>query len=155
MIAARMSRWRIVLAFLGAPLVVPFVFYLPFTARESVGPGDSSALSLLFGPLIYSIYALPIAYAAEFLLGAPAWMVFRYYGVRSLPSFAAAGALMGWLVNLGMQALTPNLATKPLAVLFNPLDNPYISICVVAGSASAVLFRTIAFWGSRGVEDPR
>jgi hypothetical protein len=104
---------------------------------------------------MYSLYALPIAYVAEILLGVPAWMVFRYYCVRSFPAFAAAGAFMGWLVNLGMQALTPNLATKPLAALFNPVDNPYISICVVAGSASAVLFRTIAFGGTRGEENPR
>jgi hypothetical protein len=99
---------------------------------------------MLVGLLMYSVYALPIAYAAELLLGIPAWMVFRRYGVRSLPAFAAAGALMGWLVNLAMQAPTGNLATKPLMVLFNPLDSPYLLICVVAGLSSAVLFRTIA-----------
>ncbi len=85
----------------------------------------------------------------------PAWMVFRHYDIRSLPAFAAGGALMGWLVNLGMEVPTGNLVTKPLTVLFNPLDNPYISICIVAGASSAVLFRAIVFRGSKSVEDPK
>jgi hypothetical protein len=76
MITAQMSRRRTVVAFLVAPLIVPFVFYLPFPG-ESVGAGKPSTLSLLFGPLIYSLYALPIVYAAELLLGIPGWMVFR------------------------------------------------------------------------------
>jgi len=82
-------------------------------------------------------------------------MVFRRYGVRSLPAFAATGALMGWFVNLAMEAATGNLATKALTVLFNPLDNPYISICVVAGSLAAVLFRAIVFSGSQGTKNPK
>ena len=154
MITALMSRRRTVVAFLVAPLIVPFVFYLPFPGQRA-GASNPSALSLLFGPLIYSLYALPIAYVAEFLLGVPAWMVFRRYGVRSLPAFAAAGALLGWLVNLVLQAPTGNLTTKPLMVLFNPLDNPYISICVVAASSSAVLFRTIVFSGDPARENQK
>jgi hypothetical protein len=78
-------------------------------------------------------------------------MVFRRYGFRSLRAFAAAGALMGWLANLAMEIPTGNLATKPIATLFNPIDNPYISICIVAGASSAVLFRAIAFWHSKDV----
>lgn len=138
------------MAFLGAPLIVPLVFYLPFP-EESFGTGHFSWLSLL-SPLIYAPYALAISYIAELLLGVPAWMVFRRCGVRSLPAFAAAGALMGWLVNLGIVAPTGNLATWHL---FNILDDPYISICIVAGASSAVLFRTIIFWDSRGAENPK
>ena len=63
----------------------------------------------LLSPLIFAPYALVISYIAEFLLGVPVWMVFRRYGVHSLPAFAAGGALMGWLVNLGMEAPTGNL----------------------------------------------
>jgi hypothetical protein len=153
MTPAKASTQRTVLAFLGAPLIVPLVFYLPFPG-ESTGPINHSALGMLLSPLVYSLYALPIAYVAEFLLGVPAWMVFRRFGVRSLPAFVAAGALMGWLVNLGMEAPTGHLTTKPLTVLFNALDNPYISICIVAGASSAVLFRTIVFWGSKSAENP-
>jgi hypothetical protein len=141
-----MSRWRTVVAFLVAPLIVPFVFYLPFPG-ESTSASSPSVLGLLFGPLIFSLYALPIAYLSEFLLGLPAWMIFRRYGVRSLPAFAGAGALIGWLVNLAIQTPTGNLATRPLVVLFDPLDNPYILICVVAASGSALLFRTVVFSG--------
>jgi hypothetical protein len=141
-----MSRWRTVAAFLVAPLIVPFVFYLPFPG-ESAGASNPSTQGSLFGPLIFSVYALPIAYLSEFLLGLPAWMIFRRYGVRSLPAFAGAGALIGWLVNLALQTPTGNLATRPLAVLLNPFDNPFILICVVAASGSALLFRTIVFSG--------
>ncbi len=141
-----MSRRRTVAAFLVAPLIVPLVFYLPFPG-ESAGANSPSALSLLFGPLIFFLYALPIAYLSEFLLGLPAWMIFRRYGVRSLLAYAGVGALIGWLVNLAIQASTGNLATRPLPALFNPSDNPYILICVVAASGSALLFRIVVFSG--------
>lgn len=146
-----MSRWRTIAAFLVAPLIVPFVFYLPFPG-ESAGTSSPSALGLLFGPLIFSLYALPVAYLSEFLLGLPAWMIFRRYGVRSLPAFAGAGALIGWLVNLAIQTPTGNLTTRPLAVLFNPLDNPYILICIVAASGSALLFRSVVLSGGPAKE---
>jgi hypothetical protein len=152
-----MSRERTLVAFLVAPLIVPFVFYLPFPGRTEV-PGKASALELLLSPLIYSIAALPIAYAAELMLGVPAWKIFRRYGVRSLTAFAAAGALLGWLVNLALQVQgwlvtsalripRGDVVTSFLAGLFNPFENPYISICIVAGSSSAVLFRIIVFSG--------
>jgi hypothetical protein len=141
------------LAFLGAPLIVPFVFYIPFPG-ESAGTAHFSWLALL-SPLIFAPYALAISYIAEFLLGVPAWVVFRRYGIRSLPAFAAGGAFMGWLVNLGMGALAGNLTTKPLTTMFNILNDPYISICIVAGASSAVLFRTIVFGGSKGAENPK
>jgi len=117
--------------------------------------GHFSLLDRLLGPLVFAPFALAIAYVAELLLGVPAWMVFRRYGVRSLPAFAAAGAFLGWLVNLAMEASTGNLATKALTALFNPLDNPYISICVAAVSLSAVLFRTIVFSGGHRIENPK
>ena len=139
------------MAFLGAPLIVPFVFYIPFPG-ESVGTAHFSWLALL-SPLIFAPYALAISYIAEFLLGVPAWMVFRRYGVRSPPAFAAGGALMGWLVNLGMEVLAGSLATKPLRALFDVFNDPYISICIVAGAASAILFRLIVFSGSQGMEN--
>jgi hypothetical protein len=134
-------------AFLVAPLIVPFAFYLPYPGRNE-SMKDASTVTYLIGPLIYSAYALPIAYVAEFLLGVPAWMIFRRYGIRSLPAFALAAALSGSLVNLAMQVPTGNLATEPFTAVFNPLQNPYISLCVVAASSSAVLFRTIAFSGN-------
>ena len=153
-ITTRTSGQRTILAFLGAPLVVPFIFYIPFPGEESIGTAHLSWLALL-SPLMFAPYALAISYIAEFLLGVPAWIVFRHYGVRSLSAFTAAGAFMGWLVNVGMQAPTGNLATKPLTVLFNPFDDPYISICIMAGACSAVLFRIILFWGSKGAKDPK
>ena len=146
-----MSRPRTVAAFLVAPLIVPFVFYIPFPG-ESAGASNLSGQGLLFGPLLFAVYALPIAYFFEFFFGLPAWIILRCYGVRSLPAFAGTGALIGWLVNLAIQTSTGNLATRHLAILFNPLDNPYILICVVAASGSALVFRTVVFSGEAARE---
>ncbi len=152
MMAEQTSTRRILFAFLGAPLIVPLVLCLPLPG-ESVGTAHVGLTDRLIFPLILAPYALAISYVAELLVGLPAWLVFRHYGVRSLPAFAVTGAFLGWLINVGTAALVGNLATKPLAAMFNFLDDPYISICVVAGASSAVLFRTIAFWGSRRVDN--
>jgi hypothetical protein len=133
------------MAFLAAPLVVPFVFLVPFPGRDD-GPPSGSVLA---GTLIYSLYAVPIGYVAELLFGIPAWKVFRHYGIRSWLAFMVGGALIGWLVNLSMEALVGNLASRPLMSLFNPLANPYLSVCVVAASNAAVLFRAIVFSGGQ------
>ena len=151
MITAPMGRWRAVVAFLVAPLIIPFVFLVPFSSRDT-GPVPGSRLASF---LAYSVYALPIAYIAELLLGVPAWMVFQYYRIRSMAAFAAVGALIGWIVYLSMSVLAGNLTSHPLATIFNPFSSPYLPICVVAGSGSATLFRTIAFSFDQAKEDRR
>jgi hypothetical protein len=143
-----MSTRRTITAFLAAPLVVPFVFLMPFPGRDD-GPPSGSVFSALAGVLIYSLYALPIGYLAEVLLGIPAWWILKHYGVRSWFAFIISGAFIGFLVNLGMQALGGNLASSHLASLFNPLVNPYLSICVVAASGAGALFRAIVFSGGQ------
>src|ERR1700691_4352455 len=108
-----MSTRRTIMAFLAAPLVVPFVFLLPFPGRDD-GPPSGSVFSPLVGVLMYSLYALPIGYLAELLLGIPAWQIFKHYGVRSWLAFVVGGAFIGGLVNLSMEALAGNLATRPV-----------------------------------------
>jgi len=98
---------------------------------------------------------LPIAYLVELVLGIPALMVFKRYAIRSLTVFATAGALMGRLVHLSLEAFAENLASHPLTILFNPLASPYLSICVVAGSISAILFRAILFSGAEAARDAK
>jgi hypothetical protein len=143
-----MSTRRTITAFLAAPLVVPFVFLVPFPGRDD-GPTSGSVFNALAGVLMYSLYALPIGYLAELLFGIPAWQIFKHYGVRSWFAFVIGGAFIGWLVNLGMEALVGNLASRPLTSLFNPLANPYLSVCVVAASSAAALFRAIVFSGGQ------
>jgi hypothetical protein len=141
------EKYRVVAAFLVAPLIIPFVFLLPFSGDSSATTtSDGSVIVVL---IIYAMYAVPIAYIAEFILGIPAWTVFRHYRVRSLPAFAGAGALMGWLVLVTIAGLSAILTGEPVTNLFNPSSNPYLPICVVGGSASAILFWAIVFYGAK------
>ena len=98
--------------------------------------------------LVWGFYALPIAYLAEVVLGIAAWMALRRYGVRSYLAFAGVGALLGWLVNLGLEAWAGNLAGGSLATLFNPWATAYLPLSVAAGALAAITFRAIAGAGS-------
>ncbi len=104
--------------------------------------------------LLYSIYALPIAYLAELVVGIPAWIFFKRYDIRSLPAFAIAGALLGLLIYLAMTLdartfVTPDAVAKPV----DPWRSPYLFFCLVAGCSSAILFWIVAFSGRRRVQD--
>ena len=109
--------------------------------------------SALAGVLIYSLYALPIGYLAELLFGIPAWRIFKHYGVRSWLAFVIGGAFIGWLVNLSMDTLVGNLASKPLTSLFNHLINPYLSV-VLWGRQVLPLYFELSFfrWTNRRFE---
>src|SRR5262245_58316636 len=98
-----MTRGRVTAAFLLAPLLVPFVFLIPsfFAGRLTGSSFNENVLAFL----AYSAYLLVIGYAVEAVLGLPAWMVFRHYGIRSLFAFAGAGALIGWLLYLAILAM--------------------------------------------------
>lgn len=146
-----MSKWRTAQAFFIAPFVVPFVFLLPFPGRDNVG--HFSLTGLFLGFFVCLLYSLPIAYASELLLGLPAWMLFKHYGVRSISAFAAAGALLGLLVYFLIEGFVAFLARDPWTSVFNSLSlsslSPYLPMCVIAGTASAIVFRVVAFSGAR------
>jgi hypothetical protein len=93
--ATRVNKWRTAQAFFIAPLIVPFLLILPVPGRGSFV--HFSLAGLFAGFFICVLYSLPIAYASELLLGIPAWMLFKHYGVHSAIAFAAAGALLGLL----------------------------------------------------------
>jgi hypothetical protein len=149
-----MSKWRTAQAFFLAPIVVPFVLMLPLPGRGAWG--DFSLTKLFEGLLIYVLYSLPIAYAAELLLGLPTWMLFKRYGVRSLFAFAAAGALLGLLVYLVIEGFVAFLAQDRWTSVYNSLSSlsPFLPMCVIAGTASAITFRAIAFSGTQ-TEGPK
>jgi len=128
-------------------------FLVPFPGRGN-GPPSGSVFSALAGALIYSLYVLPIGYLAELLFGIPAWKIFKHYGVRSWFAFVIGGAFIGWLVNLSMDTLVGSLASRPLTSPFNPLVDPYLSVCVVGASGAAALFRAIIFSGGQ-IEDSK
>jgi hypothetical protein len=142
-----MSKWRTAQAFFLAPFVVPFVLLLPLPGS---GNFEHFSFSGLFGGFfLYLLFSLPIAYASELLLGLPAWMLFQHYGVRSVFAFAAAGALLGLLVYLAMDAWSKGFASEPWTSRLNRWSEPFVPLCVIAGSASALLFRAVAFSGAR------
>jgi hypothetical protein len=138
---------RTVLAFLVAPLAIPFVFLCVFlvgplfsgSSNNSYGAKDGSAL---VGVLLFSIYGIVIAYLCEATFGIAAWIIFRRLGIRSTLAFAAAGAIMGWLFS----ALTSKR--------FADVSNPYFWIDMAAGICCCGLFRLVVFSGS-GVGQPK
>jgi len=122
---------QIVAAFLISPLIVPLVFSLAVFMIDAYNLGTFSPQEPLYGILDFSIFGLPYAYLAELLLGVPAWLVFRYFRIRSFPAFAAGGAFLGLLFYLIWEGW--------------PGDLSFAAICVTAASVSAILFRAIAF----------
>jgi hypothetical protein len=142
-----MSKWRIAQAFFIAPFAVPFVLMLPL---PGTGNFDQFSFHGLFGLFsLYALYGLPIAYASELLLGLPAWRLFKHYGVRSGSAFAAVGALFGWLVVLAMGAWSEGFVPEPWTSRLNPLSDPFVPLCIIAGAASALVFRAVAFSSPR------
>ena len=82
-----------------------------------------------------SIFALPVAYIFELLIGVPAWYLFRIFGLQSLVAFATGGAVIGLLVDVIMKILSKSLWD------WHAGDTLY----VLAALGSALLFRAIAF----------
>jgi hypothetical protein len=142
-----MSKWRTAQAFFLAPFVVPFVLMLPLPGTDNVG--HFSFGGLFGGFFLYVLYSLPIAYAVELLLDLPTWMIFRYYGVRSVFVFAATGAIFGWLVLLAMDGWSEGFAPEPWTSRLHRMSDPFILLSVFAGAASAVVFRAVVFSGAR------
>src|SRR5262245_30247528 len=86
----RRRAWRIVLAFLLAPVAAPFVFvFLFYVLVNDVYPPD--LLALFRSVLLY-------AYGAEILFGIPAWLVFKRYRVTSFWAYLVTGAGIGGIV---------------------------------------------------------
>jgi hypothetical protein len=127
----------VILAFLVSPALVPIVLFLPLGA----GVRDNSEWELIAALLFVSLYALPIAYAAELVLGIPAWLLFRHFKVRSLWAFAIAGAGIGWLA---MFLLSIGNGV-PTIVLHDMLASRLALCYMAAGAIPAILFRQILF----------
>jgi hypothetical protein len=143
-----MARYKIIIAFLIAPLAVPFVLWLNSLPKLLVDvysgnySGQSAFSVLLKWLLIYSVNALPFAYVCEVLLGIPAWLSFRRYGVHAWSAFAAGGAALGFAFFLSIWFLGAILDPSARS---NFLSSPYIWMDPLAGLCSAVLFRAVLF----------
>ena len=138
-----MSKGRIAAAFLIAPLATPVVFSVIGIAAN---PSELRDLSLVVGQFIVAcLYLSRVAYLAALVLGIPIWMIFRHYRIYSLSAFVVGGALIGLFAALILGAL----ARTPITTLLNPLSPAWVRggvlACVLAASASAVVFRSIVF----------
>lgn len=123
-----MNRWRIVLAFIVAPIVVPVVFSAPVLMHFHV-------LDFLAGIVMLSIFALPVAYVFELLIGLPVWILFRIFRLKSLVAFALGGAVIGLLVDVILKIASKSLCDWEAGDM----------LYVLAALGSALLFRAIAF----------
>jgi hypothetical protein len=128
------SRRRVLLAFLIAPLATPLVLWLGELLLDYPGRVPSGLGGSLFVNLVY---ALPIAYLAELILGFPAWKGFVRFDISSLFAFAACGAGIGLV---------------PVAFFSNPKLGAAV-LCALAGAISALLFRAVARTGHPHVAD--
>jgi hypothetical protein len=133
---------RTVRAFLIAPLIVPIVFFGIAFLSDAFTSGTSPS-GLVDALLLFTLYALPIAYVAELVLGVPAWLVFKYFRVRSFPAFAAGGAFLG-LLFYAIWDWPADFMHQSLARAFDPFG---LAIFVIPASASSILFRAIVFSG--------
>jgi hypothetical protein len=134
-----MSGARTVLAFLVAPVAIPFVFAFTSLLGPLFSEPDNTVKngSFLTGLLIFSAYGIVIAYLCELTFGIAAWKIFKRFGIRSILAFAAAGAVMGWLVTM--------VITRRLA----DVSNPYFWFDLAAGICCCSVFRLVVFSGSR------
>src|SRR5258707_6673013 len=88
-----MPRFRTIMAFLIAPLIIP----VGLSVAALVSPGDSpiSLTDFLGLIMLFSLYPLPVAYVLELLLGLPAWLFFRRHGIRAWSAYAIGGSSIG------------------------------------------------------------
>ena len=152
-----MPRLRTILAFVIAPLAIP----VGMAALCVIFPGNSGdSLSAFFGlTLLFSLFALPSAYAFEILFGIPAWLLFCRYGFRSWGMFASGGIVLGtgYCLLFGMvAAIAKSRGYDIYAHSFardwlNPMD---FWFDIPAGLASSLLFRAIVF-PSRSPRPPK
>jgi hypothetical protein len=137
---------RELVAFAVAPLIVPFVYLLPFPGKTQIGEG-AMQVSPLDGLIITWLFAnlsvLPFAYLAEAVLGVPAWLLFKAYGRRSIGAFIVGGGVIGVLVYVGLVSLAGNWYRQSLTEVFDPARQPYLWLCLLGAIAAALVFRAI------------
>jgi hypothetical protein len=131
-----------------APLAIP----VGLSVAAVVSPGDSpvSLTDFLLLIVFFSLYALPVAYLLELVVGLPAWLFFRRHGIRAWSAFAMGGAALGMTYSVAYsvakyvaaKTMAYDFVRHPLTRDINPLS---LWLAVPAGLASAILFRAIVF----------
>lgn len=107
---------RIVVAFLIVPLVPALLFGITmavwgFTSSWGIDPPITHVLIVP----IWSMYALPVAYAATLALGVPAFLLFRRVGWLSPSALAAGASIIGIAIGACVALLFDFTAVAVLA----------------------------------------
>lgn len=144
---------RVLLAFLLAPWIVPFVFlayaWITLLAASPQMQHDRTPLELTLGTLfMFGPTSVMFAYCAELILGLPVWLMLRRGHKASRTAFAAAGAGMGFAVHLAMSFFAVDRIDAVFTRFTDP-SNPYLYICIAAGALAALLFHTILHFPRR------
>ena len=123
-----MQSYRVLLAFLLAPLVPVIIYFLSvlaFFAFPTKGePPPVNALAFLFG-------FLPFSYGFTVLIWLPAYIFMRRYGLTGLIHYTIAGAGLFFLGAL-------------IFVLFNPPLIVFAVFCAIMGALYGLAFWRLA-----------
>jgi hypothetical protein len=141
-------RLRTVLAFLVAPLPLPLLLAI------ILFPPEPTVAVFFEGILFWSIFSLPQAYVCELLFGVPAWIIFRRRGVRSWPTFAAGGIVLGaaycmlyYVAEVIAKSLRYDFVEHSFTRHLNPVS---LLVAVPAGVVATLSFRAVVFpWHSK------
>jgi len=123
---------------------------MPFPGGTFI-PQAHPVQSFLLAPIIFAVYAVPIAYCIEVVLGIPAWLIFRHYRIRSFRAFAAGGGLIGLIFYFTSRILEYVFSPsnwqfrRENHISNNPFSDPYLYFLVFGAMASALLFRAAVF----------
>lgn len=107
---------RIIVAFLIVPLVPALLFGITmaiwgFTSSWGIDPPITH---VLIAP-IWSMYALPVAYAATLALGVPAFLLFRRLGWLSPSALTFGASIIGIAIGAAVALLFDFTAAAALA----------------------------------------
>ena len=123
-----MSRVRLILALLVAPLMTPLTFVVAMVSRRSVPPSSSII------PEVFALYTL-FAYAATLIFGIPLLFLFQRLRWKNPFYFIVGGALIG---------LVTSLVIIGLLISWTVSKGDY-GWSAVAGAFSALVFWVILY----------
>ena len=97
---------RVVAALLIVPLVPALLFGITMAIWGLVSPfGIDSPVAHLASIPIWSIYALPVSYAAALVVGVPAFFLFRHLGWLTLKGIMSGASIIGLAIGVAVAML--------------------------------------------------
>lgn len=124
---------RIIAALLIVPLVPALLFGITMGIWGLVSSfGIDSPVAYLASIPIWSMYALPVSYAAALVVGAPAFLLLRHLGWLTLKGIMSGASIIGLAIGVAV------------AILFDQKDVSFVGV-VLAFVAFGAMTGS-AFW---------